>query len=30
MWNDNNSTSYIQLREDANNDIIIPDYNTIL
>ncbi len=30
MWNDNNSNSYIQLREDANNDIIIPDYNTIL
>lgn len=29
MWNDNNTGSYIQLKEDPNGNIIIPDYNTI-
>lgn len=29
MWNDNNSNSYVQLHEDDNGDIMIPDYSTI-
>lgn len=26
MWNDNNSDAYIQIREDENGNVIVPDY----
>ena len=29
LWNDNNSDSYIQIREDANGNVLIPDYREI-
>lgn len=29
MWNVNNSNSYVQIVEDENGDIIVPDYNEI-
>ena len=30
LWNDNNSNSYVQLKEDENGNVIIPDYSNIL
>lgn len=29
MWNLNNSSAYVQIREDENGNIIMPDYRTI-
>lgn len=29
LWNDNNSESYIQIQEDENGDVIVPDYTHI-
>ena len=29
MWNANNSESYVQIKEDENGEIIMPDYNII-
>lgn len=26
LWNDNNSSSYVQIKEDENGDVIVPDY----
>ena len=30
MWNLNNSDSYVQIREDKDGNMIMPDYSTIL
>lgn len=30
MWNANNSDTYVQIHEDKNGNIIMPDYSTIL
>jgi len=30
MWNANNSNSYVQIREDKDGNIIMPDYSIIL
>ena len=30
LWNDNNSSSYVQIKEDKNGNIIVPDYRTIM
>ena len=30
LWNDNNSSSYVQIKEDANGNVIVPDYRHIL
>lgn len=29
LWNDNNSSSYVQIKEDENGNIIVPDYDEI-
>ena len=29
LWNDNNSDSYVQIREDANGNVLMPDYREI-
>lgn len=29
LWNDNNSSSYVQINEDNNGNIIVPDYRHI-
>ena len=29
LWNDNNSDSYLQIREDANGNVLMPDYREI-
>jgi hypothetical protein len=29
LWNDNNSESYIQIKEDENGNIIVPDYTQL-
>lgn len=29
LWNDNNSSSYVQIVEDDNGDIIMPDYKRL-
>lgn len=29
LWNDNNSSSYVQIREDVNGNVIVPDYTTM-
>ena len=29
MWNANNSNSYVQITEDENGDIIMPNYDFI-
>lgn len=30
MWNANNSSSYVQIAEDKNGNVIVPDYTDIL
>jgi hypothetical protein len=30
LWNDNNSSSYVQIKEDENGNVIVPDYRHIL
>lgn len=29
LWNDNNSSSYVQLKEDTNGNIVVPNYTEI-
>lgn len=29
LWNDNNSSSYVQIMEDANGNVIVPNYTEI-
>lgn len=29
MWNTNNSSSYVQVKEDEDGNVIVPDYRTI-
>lgn len=30
LWNDNNSNSYVQIEEDDEGNVIVPDYTNIL
>lgn len=29
LWNDNNSDSYIQIKQDENGNVIVPDYSNM-
>lgn len=29
LWNDNNSSSYVQIQEDENGNVIVPNYSDI-